>query len=1539
MKYNIYIVYFFNILFSIEEECENWNSKYKCQSNDNFEIPSSWDERGFQTPPRNDIYNRYRPSYQDMHYLVGYAQLKYSKNKKICTIKFITRVNPKLGIEGKDYYILYNFGDIEQNNNTIILNAENDKYPDGMLISAKIIDIRTTVQIVKLELEKEYFLWDNPQINLSSKYENGQKGGIVEFFGWPYEDILLECEFLSHAGYMGLKVYSPNEQLISYNYIEDGMLNPWWYMTQVVSYKFSSRAGNKTQLKQLINTCRSLNLRIYADININSMTGHGMDRYDDHINYNEETKSCDHWGSRESTGGSPFWTVGFRYENNPYTGLEPGLEYPAVPYFPSDFHCDYTINNYFDANDLNGGWVSGLADLNTEKEFVQQRIVDFYIELLSIGFSGFSLQNAKHIYPSTHAILFQKLKIGLGNEFPEDFIAVIQLTYGWEKGILMCEEDKRSSFGIYFERKLKENNLTDDDIKKIKIWNSGFPNETPKCDDNIWRVSPERHTLSVENYNDINLDAYYKVYIRDKNIEDHRYLTVNMFINHEYNWKIKSIFSTFSLINDSKGLPDGKSDCSKCKGETCQYCTKSFPYQKAYDPLSIGYDTGNSQNWKEGTYTRVHRDFQIINSMRQWMNLTLFTTEDELYKYERIRANCSEECLICNDESKMKNMCLICNKSKGFYPLIYPGYSQKYFKCLNSSIKYQRFYFNETEESFKPCFETCRECDREGTPENHNCLKCDIDLIERPGITSNLKNCVVNCSFKYNITEYGQYKCVEMLKCAKKGLYYIREKNICIDKCKNDDNYKYGYKGICLVSCPINTLEKDFLCLEEEETDRLSDESSELNTLVNIETILSDIENNPTDKESIKFDTEKIVLDTVDILTDEESNKNHKEYIESDNIIETFKSDFINSNVCTISEKEVSFINFQENEGGINDIIKNYKDKYYYTNKHILQLNNKNYNIIIYKDTDCIEELSINVPKIDFGECYNKALSKTNQTNNLIIVYAENRQTKNPNSTYSLYDPITADKIDGKTICSQDIIILEKNISFFFQNKNKNFELMQYLIDLGVDIFNPKDPFFQDICYRLESPLKKDITLKDRILSFYPDIQLCDAGCEYKGVNFTSMSCSCLCVFNDIVNNDLIKDNIFIEENINDIIDILSNSNLEVLKCYKYIFKYMDKSIGGFIILISFLNCITFTIIFYLKDMSKLENYIIKITEKYLNCILIKENIDIKGGGILAKDKNLLILNEKETDSKKKRSIKNIPHNKKELPPIKKKDFSSTIKNESISINKIELNSKDSILNKKDISQNNKINGENTKKKSKNDIDKEFFDDYLTTSIEDLDFEDTMRKDHRSFFEYLCDSIVDNQIIINTFYSSEPLRPITLKIILFNINIVIYFIVNGLFYSEDYISEIYHTENEKFFSFIPRSINRFVYSTLVSIVISFLIDCFFIEEKKIKGIFLREKDDRIILKTEIVRLIKELESRYFSLILIVFIILIISLYYLLCFNYVYPHMQEEWIKSSIIIMIILQVLSILTCFLESVLRFISFYYKSERIYKLSKLIN
>ena len=134
--------------------------------------------------------------------------------------------------------------------------------------------------------------------------------------------------------------------------------------------------GNRKQLKKMINKCRSYNLRIYADIVINHMTGDGYDMYDDHRAGDDN--DCFHWNEKGSTAGSPFWNIGYRYENNPYTGLEPGIEFPSVPYFPSDFHCKNEILNWGNSSQLNSGWLDGgLADLNTEKESVQQRIVDY----------------------------------------------------------------------------------------------------------------------------------------------------------------------------------------------------------------------------------------------------------------------------------------------------------------------------------------------------------------------------------------------------------------------------------------------------------------------------------------------------------------------------------------------------------------------------------------------------------------------------------------------------------------------------------------------------------------------------------------------------------------------------------------------------------------------------------------------------------------------------------------------------------------------------------------------------------------------------------------------------------------------------------------------------------------------------------------------------------------------------------------------------------------------------------------------------------
>ena len=66
-------------------------------------------------------------------------------------------------------------------------------------------------------------------------------------------------------------------------------------------------------------------------------------------------------------------------------------------------------------------------------------------------------------------------------------------------------------------------------------------------------------------------------------------------------------------------------------------CRRSVPYQKAYNPSSTGYDAGSSNNWKENTYTRTHRDAEVVNAMRRWMGLSTLTT-DQLFGKERLKA-------------------------------------------------------------------------------------------------------------------------------------------------------------------------------------------------------------------------------------------------------------------------------------------------------------------------------------------------------------------------------------------------------------------------------------------------------------------------------------------------------------------------------------------------------------------------------------------------------------------------------------------------------------------------------------------------------------------------------------------------------------------------------------------------------------------------------------------------------------------------------------------------------------------------------------
>ena len=96
-------------------------------------------------------------------------------------------------------------------------------------------------------------------------------------------------------------------------------------------------------------------------------------------------------------------------------------------YGPTDFHCERALNSWTDPLDLNAGWLTGLVDLNTEKDNVQQRIADYLTDLLSIGFSGFRVDAAKHIQPPDLAAIFGKLAVNMGGALPDDFVTWLEV--------------------------------------------------------------------------------------------------------------------------------------------------------------------------------------------------------------------------------------------------------------------------------------------------------------------------------------------------------------------------------------------------------------------------------------------------------------------------------------------------------------------------------------------------------------------------------------------------------------------------------------------------------------------------------------------------------------------------------------------------------------------------------------------------------------------------------------------------------------------------------------------------------------------------------------------------------------------------------------------------------------------------------------------------------------------------------------------------------------------------------------------------------
>ena len=281
---------------------------------------------------------------------------------------------------------------------------------------------------------------------------------------------------------------------------------------------------------------------------------------------------------------------------------------------------------------------------------------------------------------------------------------------------------------------------------------------------------------------------------------------------------------------------------------------------------------------------------------------------------------------------------------------------------------------------------------------------------------------------------------------------------------------------------------------------------------------------------------------------------------------------------------------------------------------------------------------------------------------------------------------------------------------------------------------------------------------------------------------------------------------------------------------------------------------------------------------------------------------------------------------------------SKTIKSlENISVKYFHKNK---ITNKEDSKKTETESELNKKKQEKNELGnmklkfKKVNYSLTFEEINDLDFEQALAEDNRSFFRIFLSYILSEHIIMNTFCTDAylELRAIKLSFLVFGYEIS--FFLNALFYTDEYISDTYHNDGVlDFFSSLPKSI----YSFIVTLVISNLLKILSSSKRQLNKIIAERKDKKEYLEA-VEKELKKFKKKIIWYFIIVFILTIFFSYYVAAFCAVYQNSQNFWLIGCLESSVLDFLTPFVICLILSSLRYIGLKKKSKCAYDSAKYL-
>ena len=691
------------------------------------------------------------------------------------------------------------------------------------------------------------------------------------------------------------------------------------------------------------------------------------------------------------------------------------------------------------------------------------------------------------------------------------------------------------------------------------------------------------------------------------------------------------------------------------------------------------------------------------------------------------------------------------------------------------------------------------------------------------------------------------------------------------------------------------------------------------------------------------------------------------------------------------------------------------------------------------------KQIQKGISAYDLGNCTNvlKEYYEIPNDENLIVINMETKINKSNEKENNIDDNKSFNVGKTTQIEIYDYSGRKLNLSIC----QENIKIMKYIGDIkeididsaetlsgqGIDVFNSKDKFFNDLCHPYDNPDGKDIILKDRIKDIYKNVAFCQDGCTYNGMNYTLKAANCLCNSNSLeeeknnnTNTEQNSNGINFEKITKSFIENLFNFNFDAVKCYNLILnvKNLLHNIGFLCLASMFVLQIIFFVIYLIKKLKSLKYFLLifknrhhdtKNTNKNIlnnkknnNTInhhkkikktkkKIKTNPPRKNNHFSNK-KEKYIKNKSEKNPDNKMGFKNYLFSKIKEPknenPTKDKNlskhfdskiniknnifisnnFASTINNnnplnnipfefkngnnlfkdsdiinfnQNSKLNEIKLLNEDNNQSNKESKKSGKkylnchkmetVSGKNNNnlikiKNNKGDVIKLSKTD---SDIQDLDYEEAIIYDKRSYLRMYWGFLVDSQLILETFYTDNNLELFVIKLSFLVFTFQISFFLNAFFYSDEYISDAYHNDGVlDFFSGLPKSI----YSFIATLIITNLLRMLSSSRNELMRIIRKyKKNDNYenIVNIKLMKLRKKLIV-YF---ILVFLFESFFLYYVTVFCAVYKNSQKYWFFGCLESFGMDSLVAFITCIFLAFFRYISIKYKIKCFYVLARIIS